>query len=130
MDAFAKSPNLPFAIAAAVLAAGLAVHCVIGSRAVVRPLLAARDITPVSRWINFFTFHLATVVLAFMAAGFAWAALRPDASDIAVGLTALAIALALLCLGVCLRARFQPWKVPPFDLFVIVSVVGLWGLLA
>ena len=122
--------NLGFALAAILAAAGFAVHCIIGSRAVVRPLLAARDLTPVSRWINFFTFHIATILLAFMAAGFAWAAIRADAADIAIGLTALAVSLAVLCLGVCLRARFRPWRVPPFDLFVLVSLAGLWGVLA
>jgi hypothetical protein len=130
METLPSGFNLPFLLAAIVLVGGLLVHSFVGSRVVVRPLLAAHDITAPSRWINFLTWHMVTVGLAFMAAGYAWAAIRPGAADIAAGLTVLAIVFALLCLGVCLRAKFKPWRIPPFDLFVIVSIVGLWGVLA
>ena len=125
-----ESLNLGFAIAATLSAVGLVVHSVLGNRLVVRPLLKARDITPASRWINFLTWHVATVMLAFTAAGFAWAALRPDAVDIAAGLTAVTATLTLLGLYVCRRARFRPWRVPPVVVFTLMSLAGLWGLLA
>ena len=125
-----QAPNLGFALAAVVAAVAFGIHSFVGSRLVAQPLLAAKHLPPASRWLNFYTWHTATVALAFMAAGFAWAAVRPDALDIGIGLTALAAALAVLCLAVCLRARFRPWRVPPFDLFTLMAVAGLWGLLA
>jgi hypothetical protein len=130
MDALLQSLNPGFALAALVTMLAFGVHCILGSRLVVRPLLKARDITPPSRWINFFTWHAVTVLLAFMAAGFAWAAARPDAADVAAGLTAVAATVVLLGLYVCRRARFRPWRVPPVVLFAVISLAGVWGLAA
>jgi len=118
-----------FAVASAAAVLGTGVHTLVGSRRVVAPLLKARDLTPPSRWLMFLCWHAVSVLLAVLAAGFAWAAWSAQARDIGLMLTALAAALALLTLYVAVRAGFRPWRLPPFVLFSLMAAAGGWSLL-
>ena len=129
MSAAAVDLNPGFAAAAAVALAGCGAHLVLGSARVVRPLLTVEGLPRVSRWINYYTYHMATVTLLVMAAGFAWAAARPDAADAAVLLMTMAAIFAPLCAWVALRAGLPAWRLPPFWLFLIILAAGTGGFL-
>lgn len=117
-----------FALAAAFGVLGFGVHTFIGGRVVARPLLDTPGLPRAARWLAYFCWHIATVVLVTMAASFAWASLDPRGAPLAVLFTGLALVLAALCAWVAAEGRLRILRLPPFLLFVGVSVAGLWGL--
>lgn len=118
-----------YAVAAAICAATLGIHLFVGSASVVQPLLAEPDLPAPSKWMSFYTWHMASVTVAMMGVGFVWAAVRPSARSVGLFLTALAGLFSLLCLYVALRAGFPLEKVKPIWLFAAVAVAGAWGAL-
>lgn len=120
--------NWGFAAASAIALATFAVHTFIGGVFVARPLLASRELTPASLWLNYYCWHIVTVLLLAMSAGYGWATTRPDALDLAVFLTLLAAILSPLCVWVALKGRIAPWKFPAASLFALITLAGFLGL--
>ena len=119
--------NLGFATAAVMSLVTFGVHTFVGGRVVALPLLAAKDLSRASLWLNYFTWHMVTVILLFMTAGFAWAAAYPDAFDVAVLLMLMAATFSPLCIWVALKGRIAPWRFPASWLFLLILAAGLWG---
>jgi len=120
--------NPGFALAALVALITFGVHTFVGGIFVARPLLKARDLTPASRWLNYYTWHMATALLLFMTAGFGWAALVREAADVGFLLTAMASVFSPLCVVVALRGGIKPWRFPAASLFLIIALCGAFGL--
>ncbi len=120
--------NTGFALAALLCLITLGVHTFVGGKYAARPLLAADGFDKASRWLNYFTWHMATAVLLLMAAGFAWAAFVPDAVEAAVLCMLLAAVFSPLCVWVALRGGIMPWRFPASWLFLLILGAGLWGL--
>jgi len=121
--------SLAFWIAAALSLLTFAVHTFVGGVRVARPLLDAPDLPPASRWLNYYCWHITTVLLAFMAFGFAAAAMRADAFALGVFLTVLAPALSLLSVAVALRGRINPLRFPSTTLFALTAAAGASGVI-
>ena len=121
--------NPGFATAALLSVITFAVHTFVGGRYAARPLLAAHDLDRASRWLNYMTWHMVTAVLLVFVVGYAWAALRPEAVEVAWLLTVLAVPLSLISVWVALKGGIQPWRFPSSWLFALITVAGLWGLL-
>ena len=121
--------NLFFVAAAAASLATFAVHTFAGGAHAARPLLAAQGLPRASRWLNYYTWHMATATLLIMAAGFAWAAVRPEAAEAAALLTVMAAVFSPLCIWVALKGGVAPWRFPASWLFVIILAAGLGGFL-
>ena len=119
--------NLGFATAAVLSLITFGVHTFVGGRFAARPLLAATDFHKASRWLNYFTWHMVTVMLLFMAAGFGWAATSPDHFDVAVLLMLMAAVFSPLCIGVAFKGGIAPWRFPASWLFLLILAAGLWG---
>lgn len=119
--------NLGFATAAVLSLVTFGVHTFVGGRFAARPLLAARDFHKASRWLNYFTWHMVTVMLLFMAGGFWVAAWRPEAFDVAVLLMLMAAVFSPLCIWVALKGGIAPWRFPASWLFLLILAAGLWG---
>lgn len=119
-----------FATAAVLSLITFAVHTFIGGRFAARPLLAAQDFSKASRWLNYFTWHMATVTLLVMTAGYAWAAFRSDAADLVVLLTVMAALFSPLCVWVAMKGGIAPWRFPASWLFLLIIGASLWGLAA
>lgn len=128
MDGTAVNPG--FATAAVLSLITFAVHTFVGGRFAARPLLDAHDFHKASRWLNYFTWHMATVMLLVMPAGYAWAAVHPDAMDVAILLTLMAAAFSPLCVWVAVKGGISPERFPASWLFALIVVAGLWGVLA
>lgn len=120
--------NTGFAVAALLCLITFGVHTFVGGRYAAQPLLAAHEFDKASRWLNYFTWHMATVVLLVMAAGFAWAAFVPTARDVAGLLVVLAALFSPLCIWVALKGGIQPWRFPASWLFLLILGAGLWGV--
>ena len=121
--------NLGFAVAALASLATFVVHTFIGGVYAARPLLADETLPGASRWLNYYTWHMATVTLLVMTGGFAWTAVRPDAADVAALLMVLAAVFSPLCVWVATRGGVAPWRFPASWLFLIIFAAGLGGFL-
>ena len=119
--------NLGFATAAGLSLITFGVHTFIGGKYVARPLLASSELPRASLWLNYFTWHMATVMLLFMAGGFGLAAMYPDAYDVAVLLMLMAATFSPLCIWVALKGGIRPWRLPASWLFLFILAAGLWG---
>lgn len=120
--------NIGFGLAAALSVITFAVHTFVGGRFAARPLLDAPAVPKAARWLNYFTWHMATATLLIMAVGFGWAAVSPDAWAAAVILTVMAATFSPLCVWVALKGRIAPWRFPASWLFLLIVAAGLWGL--
>lgn len=120
--------NPGFATASVIALITFGVHTFVGGIYVARPLLKARDLTPASRWLNYYTWHMVTALLLFMSAGFAMAATSREAADVGFLLTTMALVFALLCINVALRGGIKPWRLPATSLFLVMTIAGFWGL--
>lgn len=122
--------NLGFAAAASIAAVTLGVHVHIGGVHVARSLLAARDLTRDSRWMNYYCWHITTMVIVAMAVTFAIASLGSGARSAAALLTLLAASFSILCLAVALKAKAPPFRFPAMTLFALIAVAGARGLVS
>ena len=122
--------NPGFAAAAVLSLITFGVHTFIGGRFAARPLLAAHDFHKASRWLNYFTWHMATAMLLFMAGGFAVATVYPPALAAAVLLMLMAATFSPLCIWVALKGGVAPWRFPASWLFALIVAASLWGMSA
>ncbi|MBI1383560.1 MAG: hypothetical protein GC150_01420 [Rhizobiales bacterium] len=120
--------------AAIVTAATAAIHVILGGKYVARPLLAARELHPiaerhrVAKYTSYYCWHLVTITLLAMAAGYAVAAVRPGAGELAVMCAVLSAGFCLLSIGLILMLRLDWRHFPQWSLFaaaVVLAVVGL-----
>lgn len=121
--------SMAFWAAAALGVVTFAVHTFVGGVHVVRPLLAAPDLPRTSRWLNYYCWHITTVLLLYMSLGFAWAAMKAEAAPVAFFLTALAPPLSALSVGVALRGGVNPLRFPSTTLFALMSLAGATGVI-
>lgn len=122
--------NEGFFAAGLIAAATFCVHTFAGEIYVVRPLLAVERLSRTSRWLNFYCWHITTIVIAAMAGVFLFAAWRGDMFVTAGLFTALAAAFALLCAGVASRGGVPPFRFPALTLFALIALTGSWGIYA
>ncbi len=118
-----------FALAALICLITFAVHTFVGGKYAARPLLAARDFDRASRWLNYMTWHMVTVLLLAMTAGYAWAAFVPQAREVGILLTALAAVLSPLSVWVAMKGGIKPWRFPSSWLFLLVLGAGFVGIM-
>lgn len=117
--------------AAATSALTFAVHLCVGGVRVARPLLADRGLPRASKWLNYYCWHVTTVVIAFKTAALALLAVAPrEETAAAAFLAALSAALSLLSASVALKARIAPWRFPSTSLFAATTVLVASALLA
>lgn len=123
--------NVTLALAAGLASGGLALlHIVAGGRAVARPLIDARDIADTAKYTNYYCWHLVSIVLVLMSAGFFLAAVRPDPFDLTLLLTATATAFAAwgIVLPVSVGQTYR--QMPQGWLFVPIALLGAGMLMS
>jgi hypothetical protein len=105
------------------------VHTFIGGPRVASPLLADKQLTKASKWLNYYCWHVTTLFTFAMGGAYAYVALHPDRPELAVFLTAVTAALSILSAAVALKGEINPFRFPSTSLFAVVSLLGLLGLL-
>ena len=105
------------------------VHTFIGGPVVAKPLLENTNLPKVSKWLNYYTWHVTTVFTLFMAGAYAYVALNPNRPELVVFLTMVTAALSILSATVALKGNINPIRFPSTSLFASVSILGLIGLL-
>lgn len=104
------------------------VHTFIGGAVVARPLLATQALPPASKWLNYYCWHIATVLILFLAAGFALAARDTQYHPVALFLTPLCAVLSALSAFVALKGGIHPLRFPSTGLFALTAALGAGGL--
>ena len=102
-------------------------HIFAGTKPIVGPLLRVEGLNHVSRFTNYYCWHIVSILLLAMAAGFAYAALRP-AVPLAVMMTFFAGAFMVWSVGLILWKRLRPFHMPQWALFLPVTAFGILGL--
>jgi len=116
------------------IAAGIAsaavcgIHVFLGGPVIARPLLQVRGLHDVARYTNYYCWHMVTMVLAAMAAGYLIAAFRPAAVELAWASTIFAATFAIWSIALVVWKRQKPFDLPQWLLFLIVAGLGLVGL--
>jgi len=120
--------NAPLAAASALSFATAAIHVFIGGPDAARPLLQS-EMRTVPKLTNYYCWHLVTITLLAMGAGFALAALYPGEALMATMWTVLAAAFALWSVALFVMRRVSPLALPQWALFTPIAALGVWGLL-
>lgn len=120
--------NTGFALAALFSLVTFGVHVFVGGRYAARPLLAVEGLEKASRSLNYYTWHMATGLLLFMAAGFVLAAFGRASSDVALLLTLMAAAFSPLSVWAAIKGGIAPWRLPASWLFAAIAALGVFGL--
>ena len=116
-------------LAAAVSLLTFCVHTFAGGAAVARPLLADRSLPPASKWLNYLCWHIATVTILFVGAGFGAAALDDGLLPVAAFGSLLAGACSILSAAVAIRAGVSPFRFPSTTLLGLMAIIGGLALL-
>lgn len=114
--------SVTIGFAAVVSALTFYVHTFVGGKRVAAPLLKDQSLPLASKWLNYYCWHVTTVLIAFMAAGFVWLAFHPHIPSL-VFLGALTLALSVLSAAVALKAGIKPWQFPSTSLFAIIAAI-------
>jgi hypothetical protein len=105
------------------------VHWQVGGIYAARPLLAASDITEASRWLNYFCWHIVTVLLLIMTGVLALGAVERISTDAIAVVALIAGSISLLSIAVTLRAGIRPYRFPASYLLASVAALSLAGIL-
>ncbi len=108
--------------ASIVMAAAFFVHVFIGGKHVARPLLADRRLPPASKWLNYYCWHLASLMLAFFAIYLACSSLnRPNAFTL-TGLAVFFAGCGALSVFAANKGGIPPLRFPSTTLFFVSAV--------
>jgi len=103
-------------------------HIFGGGATAARALLATKDMSRVDMLTNYYCWHLVTIVLAAMTAGFGWAGLNPPEHALVIGLTGLSGAFTLLSIALVMVYRVKPLALPQWLFFAVIAGLGLAGI--
>lgn len=121
--------NIYFAIAAGLSVFNCLLHTFVGGKQIARPLLEYQGLPKSQKYVLYFCWHISTLALAALVAGFTYAALAPDNPVLALAATVFAGSIALLGVGIPLVFSDVTFKdVPQGWLFVPVTLLGMAGL--
>lgn len=108
---------------------GFCVHTIAGQRLVMTPLMANEHLELQQKWFHFVAWHGVSIsFLAYMVA-FAYAALIPGGLDVAIFMTAMNAAIALMFTGVGIKGDPMVFKFPGIYLAVGTTTLGGAGVL-
>jgi len=110
--------------------ATFSVHTFMGGVRVARPLLADANLPAASKWLNYYCWHVATVTLLFTAGGFAFSALNPGKTEIAIFASLLAASLSLLSAAVAIKAGINPLRFPSTWMLATMAALGGAAIIA
>lgn len=122
--------SLWFGTAAVVAAVTFCVHTFIGGPRVAGPLLADVRLPKASKWLNYYCWHIVTILLAAMALSFAAVAIGWASSDIAWLLGGLSFLFSALSMLVAVKGGINPLRFPSTTLFMLVALSTLGGALS
>lgn len=117
---------MSYAALAAAIFAGLTclIHLVLGGRDAARPLLNSKDLQTAPKLTNYYCWHIVTIVLALMSAGYAYLSQTYE-TGLAWGLLLMSVLFTGLSLGLIVKFRVSPFALPQWILFAVLSLIGM-----
>ena len=104
------------------------VHTFVGQKFVVRPLLNVDGLHRVSRFTNFYCWHIVTIVLFSLSAMFFYAANHPEAIELAWVATFFSTAFVIWSFVMILTNRLRFKEFPQWALILPMAIFGALGL--
>ena len=93
-------------------------------------IIRDRTLPPASKWLNYYCWHVATVLLAFVSVAFAWAVFDPSLAPVVAFAGCLAVVLSILSAAVAIKAGIHPLRFPSTSLLGVTGVLALAAVLA
>ncbi|MEP0643314.1 hypothetical protein [Parasphingorhabdus sp.] len=103
------------------------IHIFAGGRVFVRPFMAV-EMEPNLKWMAYYSWHIATIVIAVVALGYTTAAIWSERLAYAIISTGIAFSLIALATGVSVKAKLPLRTFPIIPLFGLVVLLGLAGI--
>ena len=120
--------NIWFAAAVLTSAATFLIHTFVGGRMVARPLLAAEGLGKVSKYTNYYCWHMVTIVLAAQTLAFAITAQNPSERILAMFASGGALAFMVWGLAMIAIFKLRMTNYPQWLLFLPTALLGMAGL--
>ncbi len=108
---------------------GFGIHTFAGQRLVMTPLMANEHLELQQRWFHFVAWHGVSISFAAYTAAFAYAALTPGGLDVAILMTVMNAAIALMFIGVGIKGDPMVFKFPGIYLALGTAALGGTGVL-
>lgn len=102
-------------------------HIFVGGASTAKPLLAS-ELGTVSKYTNYYCWHLVTITLAGMGVAYLVSALSPDAWELAIAATVLAALFACWSIALNLIKKTHPLALPQWILFIPITIFGILGI--
>ena len=118
--------NLAFLTAAGLSLFTWAVHLFAGTPSIARPLMQSA-LPDVPRLTHFYCWHLVTLTLGAMVAGFGYAAVWPSGVELGVLFTVLAGLFSLWSVILVIAHRRKWHELPQWVLFLPIFIAGAVG---
>lgn len=112
-----------------VTAALAALHTFVGTGSVADPLLQASDLADRAKYLNFFCWHIVTIVLWTAAAGYLWSAIVKNSIELVVFLTFLMAAIGVWGVALAPSVGLPYSMMPQGWLFFPSVILGIISLL-
>ena len=123
------SPATFFWAASLVSLVGFCIHTIAGQRLVMTPLMGNEHLELQQRWFHFVAWHGVSISFAAYTAAFAYAALTPGGLDVAILMTIMNAAIALMFIGVGIKGDPMVFKFPGLYLALGTTALGAAGVL-
>lgn len=112
-------------IASGLAAVTFCVHTFVGGIYVARPLLFDIDLPRAAKWLAYYCWHIATVLLAFTALGFLAEGIWPSDKRLSIFLTITCFATSALSVYVARKGEIHPLRFPSTSLLALTGLGGL-----
>jgi len=122
--------NFFFWAAAALSVVTFYVHTFIGGPRVAAPLLANKELPRASIWLNYYCWHITTILILALGGAFAYVALHINRPELAVFSTGFTGIVSILSAVVAIKGGINPFRFPSTSLFAGICLLGAAGVFA
>lgn len=122
--------NLWYAAAAILSATTCGLHIIFGGREAAQPLLASTEIDLLTKFTNYYCWHLVTIMIGALAVAYGYAAWMITSADLGLFATGITFLFALWSVAMIIHFRLPALKFQQWALFAPIGILGLIGSVA
>jgi len=109
---------------------GFGIHTIAGQKLVMTPLFGNEHLEQQQKWFHFVAWHGISISFAAYMAAFAYAAMIPGGLEVAIFVTAMNVAIALMFIAVGIKGDPMVFKFPGLYLALGTTALGVAGALS
>ena len=121
--------SLFLALALLTSAVAFSVHFFVGGRVVAAPLLANASLPRPSKWLNYMTWHIASIYLAMLPFAYGWHLWQGTGREMILFITILNAGAGAMSVTAARIGGIAPWRFPSTNLFILMTLFGTLALL-